>query len=105
MMNFEKVTVVKKANIYYDGKVSSRIVKFADGSVKTLGVMLPGEYHFSTNLPEVMDIMAGKARYRIKGSDKWMVVKEGEAFNVPGDSSFDIVVEAVLDYCCSFVKE
>ena len=41
---FHGVDVVKKANIYFGGKVSSRTVLFPDNSKKTLGVMLPGEY-------------------------------------------------------------
>ena len=41
---FEHVTVVKKANVYFDGNVTSRTVLFADGTRKTLGVMLPGSY-------------------------------------------------------------
>ena len=41
MSEFKGVTVVKKANIYFDGKVTSRTVIFADGSKKTLGIMLP----------------------------------------------------------------
>ena len=40
MSKFESVTVVKAANIYFDGKVTSRTVKFADGTSKTLGIML-----------------------------------------------------------------
>ncbi len=48
MTEFDNVTVVKKANVYFDGKVTSRTVKFADGSLKTLGFMLPGEYQFNT---------------------------------------------------------
>jgi uncharacterized protein YaiE (UPF0345 family) len=48
MEEFRNVTVVKKANIYHDGKVTSRTVLFGDGSKKTLGVMLPGKYEFST---------------------------------------------------------
>ena len=32
MSEFNNVTVVKAANVYFDGKVSSRTVKFADGS-------------------------------------------------------------------------
>ncbi|MBP6468003.1 MAG: DUF1255 family protein, partial [Fusobacteriaceae bacterium] len=31
MEKFENVSVIKKANIYFDGKVTSRTVLFADG--------------------------------------------------------------------------
>ena len=37
MSEFTNVTVIKKANIYFDGKVVSRTVVFADGSKQTLG--------------------------------------------------------------------
>ena len=50
MTDFCNVTIVKAANIYFDGKVTSRTVKFPDGSHKTLGIMMPGEYSFSTRL-------------------------------------------------------
>ena len=49
MSEFTNVAVIKKANVYFDGKVTSRTVVFADGSKKTLGIMLPGEYTFNTD--------------------------------------------------------
>ncbi len=59
MTEFKNVTVIKKGNIYFDGKMTSRAVVFPDGSKKTLGVMLPGEYEFNTDAKEIMDIMSG----------------------------------------------
>lgn len=103
MSKFENVSIVKKANVYFEGKVTSRTIEFADGSTKTLGIMLPGDYNFSTGKPELMEITAGTCKYRLAGSDEWQTVVEGSSFNVPGDSSFDIVAENILDYCCSFI--
>lgn len=103
MSKFENVSIVKKANVYFDGNVTSRTVEFSDGSTKTLGIMLPGDYNFSTGKPELMEITSGSCKYRLSGSDEWQTVNAGEAFNVPGDSSFDIVADEVLDYCCSFI--
>jgi uncharacterized protein YaiE (UPF0345 family) len=37
---FDNVTVLKKGNVYFDGKCVSHTV-LADGSKKTLGVILP----------------------------------------------------------------
>ena len=48
MTTFNNVTVDKAANIYFDGKVTSRKITFADGSFKTLGIMMPGDYKFAT---------------------------------------------------------
>jgi hypothetical protein len=103
MSKFESVTVVKAANIYFDGKVTSRTVEFADGSTKTLGVMLPGEYKFNTGKPELMEIQAGALTYCLAGETTWHEVKGGQAFNVPGNSYFNLKVTEVADYICSFL--
>jgi uncharacterized protein YaiE (UPF0345 family) len=103
MAEFSNVTVVKKANIYFDGKVTSRSVRFADGSTKTLGIMLPGEYTFNTDAPENMDILAGDLEIQLPGSDAWIKVVGGEDFNVPGNSTFSLKIHETTDYCCSFL--
>ena len=36
MSQFDNVSVVREANIYFDGNVTSRSVVFADGTRKTL---------------------------------------------------------------------
>lgn len=103
MSEFKDVTVVKKANIYFDGKVASHTVLFPDGSKKTLGVMQAGEYEFSTGLAEVMEILSGELQWQIKGESGWKKVSGGESFNVPANSVFLMKVETVSDYCCSFI--
>jgi len=103
MSEFNGVTVVKKANIYFDGNVASHTVLFADGSKKTLGVMQPGEYEFSTGKAEIMEILSGELDLLLPGSADWKVVKGGESFDVPADSSFTMKVKVVSDYCCSFI--
>lgn len=103
MSSFNDVAVTKKANIYFDGKVSSRTLTFSDGSTKTLGFMLPGEYHFNTQKPEIMEIQAGRCAVKLNGSETWNEFSAGTSFEIPGDSSFDIRVEEATDYICSFV--
>ena len=103
MSTFNDVSVVVEANIYFDGKVSSRTIEFADGSKKTLGVMLPGEYHFNTDAPELMQITQGTVEYRLTENHDWIRVESGAEFNVPGNSAFDIRAIDVVDYCCSFL--
>ena len=102
MSQFEGVTVVKQANIYFDGKVTSRIVKFADGSRKTLGIMMPGEYEFGTDEDELMEILAGEVSVLLPGSADWQTIVGGESFEVPSNSKFGIKVKSVTDYCCSY---
>lgn len=104
MTAFNNVTVVKKANIYFDGQVSSRTVQFADGSTKTLGLMLPGEYSFGTEAKEIMEIMAGDLEILLPGNDQWLTIKAGESFEVPANSKFDLKVNLPTDYCCSYLK-
>ena len=104
MPEFNNVTIVKKANVYFDGKVTSRTVVFADGSQKTLGVMLPGEYEFNTADKEIMEILSGELEVLLPGADGWKTFKGGEAFEVPSQSKFGLRVKSLTDYCCSFIK-
>lgn len=103
MTEFKDVSVVKKANIYFEGKVVSFSVIFPDGSKKTLGVMQPGEYVFSTGAAELMEIISGSLEWRMKGDAVWNRVAGGEAFDVPANSAFEMRVHEVSDYCCSFL--
>ena len=102
-MNFENVTAVKKANVYFDGKVTSRTIIFADGSKKTLGIMLPGEYEFNTGLAEIMEVLGGSMDVLLPGSNEWQTFGEGQSYNVPANSSFKLKISEVADYCCSFI--
>ncbi len=104
MSEFSNVTVVKKANVYFEGKVVSRTVKFPDGTEKTLGFMQPGEYTFNTGAPELMEILSGKLDVLLPGSELYRQVTGGESFNVPGNSKFTMKVAEPSDYCCSFLK-
>ncbi len=103
MSEFTNVTVVREANIYFNGGVVSHTVLFADGSKKTLGVMQPGEYEFSTGKAEIMEILSGELDLLLPGESSWRNVKGGEAFQVPANSSFTMKVKGVADYCCSFI--
>lgn len=104
MSEFRNVTIVKKANIYFQGGVTSRTVIFDDGSKKTLGIMQPGEYEFNTSDAEIMEILAGELDVLLPGEGAWRPVKGGESFNVPANSKFSLKVKTLSDYCCSFVK-
>ena len=101
MSQFDQVSVTREANIYFDGKVTSRVVHFADGSIKTLGIMLPGEYEFGTEAKELMEILSGDMDIQLPGED-WRSITGGESFEVPGNSSFKLVIKSVVDYCCSY---
>ena len=104
MTEFKNVTVVKAANVYFDGRVTSRSILFADGSKKTLGIMLPGDYTFNTDAKELMEIVSGDLDVLLPGEKEWKNVKGGEAFEVPSQSQFSLKIKSLTDYCCSFFK-
>ena len=102
MTKFINVDVNKLANIYFEGNVISRNIFFKDGSKKTLGVMLVGEYEFSTGAREVMEIITGKLSFKVDGTEDWQFIKEGMSFNVPKNSSFKVKVSELVNYSCSY---
>ncbi len=104
MSEFNNVSVVKKANVYFNGNVSSRTIRFADGSLKTLGFMLPGEYTFNTADKELMEIIDGQLEVLLPGTETWQSVKGGESFDVPANAKFTVNIKTPTDYCCSFIK-
>ena len=99
---FENVTIIKKANVYFDGKVTSRNVLFADGTRKTLGFMLPGDYEFSTGAREVMEMLNGEMDVLLPGAAEWQTFRAGQSFEVPANSSFKLKLKGIVDYCCSY---
>ncbi|MFW2489029.1 pyrimidine/purine nucleoside phosphorylase [Clostridium chromiireducens] len=105
MSEFKNVTAVKKANVYFEGKVTSRTIIFEDGERKTLGIMLPGDYEFGTGDKEIMEILGGSMDVKLPDSDKFVTYKEGDTFTVPANSKFSLVIKEVADYCCSYIKE
>lgn len=102
MSQFDNVSVVKQANIYFDGKCVSHTVLFPDGTRKTCGVIFPSTLKFNTGAPEVMELNAGMCRVKLAGENEWKTYKGGESFSVPGNSSFDIETLETLDYVCHF---
>ncbi len=104
MSEFKDVTVIKKANVYFHGKVTSRTVIFSDGSKKTLGIMLPGRYEFVTKDKEIMEIISGNLEIELPGETAWKPCTTGSSFEVPVNSKFKLNVKDVTDYCCSYVK-
>ena len=101
---FAAVTVVTKANVYFDGNVVSHTVLFADASKKTLGLIRPGSYYFGTGAAERMEIVAGECTVTQKDSTTTTTYRAGTFFDVPANSGFTIAVPSGLcEYICSFL--
>jgi purine/pyrimidine-nucleoside phosphorylase len=99
---FENVTIVKKANVYFEGKVTSRTVLFVDGTRKTLGFMMPGEYEFGTGSPEVIEVLNGEMDVLLPDQEHWQTFTAGQSFEVPAGSAFKLKLAVPADYCCSY---
>lgn len=103
MNQFNNVSVVSKANVYFDGKCVSHSLTLADGSKKSVGVILPSMLTFNTGAPEIMETVAGSCRVKLAGESEWKAYGAGQSFNVPGNSSFEIEVAGEpYHYVCHF---
>lgn len=102
MERFDHVSVLTRANVYFDGKCVSHTIVLADGTKKTVGVMLPATLRFDTKTPEIMQGVGGSCRYRIAGG-QWQECGAGQSFSVPGDSYFEVEVTGEpWHYICHF---
>jgi len=102
---FKDVTVVVKANVYFEGNVVSHTVLMPGGEKKTLGIIRKGSYHFGTDAPEVMEIVDGACRVTIDGKGETLAFGPGSQFKVPGKSGFQIeVADGLCQYICSFIS-
>ena len=95
-------SVATKANVYFDGKCVSHSIQLADGTKKSVGVVLPAQLTFNTGAPEVMECVAGGCEYKLAGTSEWKKSAAGEQFSVPGNSSFEIRVTEAYHYICHF---
>ncbi len=102
MSQFENVTVVKKANVYFEGKCVSHSVVLSDGSKKSVGVIFPSTLNFNTAAPEVMEIIAGTCKVKLAGETEGRMYSTGQSFFVSGNSFFEIEVTDTVHYVCSF---
>lgn len=98
----DNVALTTKANVYFDGKCVSHGFTLADGTKKSVGVVLPASLTFNTGAAEIMECVAGACEYRLAGTDAWVASKAGESFSVPANSSFDIRVTEAYHYICHF---
>lgn len=103
LKRLDDVSVELKANVYFDGKVVSHTILHKDGSKKTVGLIYPGSYKFNTGAPERMEILAGHCQVKLAGEGAWKAYEGGTAFDVPGNSAFEISVESgIAEYLCVF---
>jgi uncharacterized protein YaiE (UPF0345 family) len=96
------VAVTTRANVYFDGKCVSHSITLADGTKKSVGVILPASLTFNTGAAEIMECVAGACEYKLAGSNEWRRSTAGEKFSIPANSSFEIRVAEAYHYVCHF---
>jgi len=102
MSQFDNVSVVKQGNVFFDGKCVSHSVLFADGSRKTVGVILPSTLTFNVSTPELMEIISGTCRVKIGDEAEFKTYSAGDQFAVAANSRFVIETGEVINYVCNF---
>ncbi len=100
--SFHNVTLTTKANVYFNGQCVSHGFTLADGTKKSVGVVLPSALAFNTGAAEIMECVAGSCEYKLAGSASWVQSAAGQQFSVPANSSFDIRVSDAYHYICHF---
>ncbi len=103
-MEFDNVTIAKEANILYNGNITSRGITFQDGSKKTLGIMLPGEYELNTVNRTTIDINSGVLEVMLPAED-WVEYVAPTSIEIAQNSKYKLRVSSLVDYCCSFTKD
>ena len=103
MTMLQQVSVAKQANVYFNGKVTSRSVFFVDGSKQTLGVVLPGEYEFSTAQGEIMQVTSGEFEVLLPQQTQWVTYAAGSQFELAPNVSFSIRNTKISEYCCQYI--
>ena len=96
------VTLTTQANVYFDGKCVSHGFTLADGTTKSVGVVLPATLTFNTGAAEIMECVGGSCEYKLAGSNEWQKSGPGDKFSIPANSSFEIRVTEPYHYICHF---
>ena len=100
-MEFDNISIDKEANILYDGNITSRKITFSDGSKKSLGIMLEGEYELNTVNKAIIDISTGTLEVRLPAED-WVEYVAPASIAIAQNSKYKLKVTSLVDYCCSF---
>jgi len=100
-MQFDQVSVGKKANVFFDGKCVSHTVTLADGTRKSVGVILPSTLRFDLNTKEIMEVVDGRAFVVINGGPE-LTFTTGQTWEVEAGGYFEIRVDAPFHYVCHF---
>jgi hypothetical protein len=100
-MQFDQVSVGKKANVYFDGKCVSHTVTLPDGTRKSVGVVLPSTLRFDLTTKEIMEVVDGTAYVSINGQAE-KPFSAGQSWTVEACGYFVIRADQPVHYVCHF---
>ncbi len=100
-MQFDGVSVGKKANVHFDGKCVSHTVTLPDGVRKSVGVILPSTLRFDLSTKEVMEVVEGTAYVSFNGQAE-RTFAAGQSWTVEAGGYFVIRAEQPVHYVCHF---
>jgi len=89
-----------KVNDYSGGKVKSLGAEHK-GEYFTPGIMLPGEYSFSTEKEEHIFVTLGDLEIQVPGRP-WKKYSRGETAIVPAKVEFRLRVQETVSYVCLY---
>lgn len=90
-----------KVNEYFDGKVKS--IAFQTSTLPaTVGVMVCGEYQFSTESKETMIVVCGELAIQRQAQGEWQHFIDGQSFEVEANSSFQVKALVDTAYLCKY---
>ena len=101
----DHVELETKANVYFDGRVTSRTCYREDGSRFTLGIITAGSYTFDVGEREHVQLIAGEAEILLPGETAWSRVAAPASFFAPANASFQIRSTGVVEYLCDYLKD
>lgn len=76
--------VMTKANVYWDGKVTSRTFFTADGEKHTLGIITAGTYTFGVGDREIVTLTRVKWRSSALWDADWVKFAAPQEFEIQG---------------------
>ena len=103
-MQFDQVSVGKKANVFFDGKCVSHTVTLPNGVRKSVGVVLPSTLRFDLRTKEVMEVVDGNAFVSINGAPE-QEFKAGQSWEVEKGGYFIIRAEQPVHYALEMNKQ
>ena len=92
------------SNEYFDGTVKSIGFDSEKGPC-TAGVMDIGDYKFTTDCIELMQVTSGEMLVELPGTDEMTAFRAGDSFTIAANKTFKLKIEAACSYLCWYERD